>query len=328
MWATKHSDTHSHSRFPLFFSLQLEEDIDDGLKWSISVTKVLHSGKSDFQSVELVESGPFGKVLLLDGKAQSAESDERVYHEMLVHPALLAHPSPRRVFIAGGGEGATAREVLRHETVTECVMVDIDAVVCEFCEAHLSANATAFADPRLRLVVGDAGAALEAEPDGSFDVIIGDLADPVAGGPCYHLYTADFYRTVVAKKLTPGGVFVTQSGPAGVLSADQVFSCIHATLASVFPSVLPLAAHVPSYADTWGWNIAFGEDKDGDAAPSASTLLPDDVKEIDARISSRVGGATALSFLDGITLRGARSLNKIVRRALAEEEHVYTVDNP
>jgi thermospermine synthase len=285
---------------------------------------VLHSGKSDFQSVELVESGPFGKVLLLDGKAQSAESDERVYHEMLVHPALLAHPAPRRVFIAGGGEGATAREVLRHPGVEQCVMVDIDAVVCEFCEAHLAANAAAFADPRLRLVVGDAGAALEAEADGSFDIIIGDLADPVAGGPCYHLYTADFYRTVVAKKLAPGGVFVTQSGPAGVLSATQVFSCIHATLASVFPSVLPLAAHVPSYADTWGWNIAFAEG--GPEPPCAASRLPDDVSEIDARISSRIDGD--LTFLDGVTLRGARSLNKIVRRALAEEEHVYTVDNP
>ena len=87
---------------PCLFS-QLEEELQDDLKWSISVTKVLHSGKSDFQSVELVESGPFGTVLLLDGKAQSASADERVYHEMLVHPALLAHPNPKTVFIAGGG---------------------------------------------------------------------------------------------------------------------------------------------------------------------------------------------------------------------------------
>ena len=273
--------------------------------------------------MELVESGPFGKVLLLDGKAQSAESDERVYHEMLVHPALLAHPAPRSVFICGGGEGATAREVLRHASVERCVMVDIDAVVCSFCEAHLAANAAAFADPRLTLVVDDAKAQLEAAEDGSFDVIIGDLADPVSGGPCYHLYTADFYRDVVAKKLAPGGVFVTQSGPAGVLSATQVFTSIHATLAAVFPSVLPLAAHIPSYADTWGWNVAFGE---GAAVTDAAARLPDDVAEVDARIAARVGGD--LAFLDGATLRGARALNKIVRAALAEETHVYSVEAP
>ena len=41
---------------------QLEEELQDDLKWSIEVKKVLHSGKSDFQSVELVDSGPFGKV--------------------------------------------------------------------------------------------------------------------------------------------------------------------------------------------------------------------------------------------------------------------------
>jgi len=45
--------------FPLF---QLEEEIQDDLKWSIRVNAVLHSGKSAFQSVELVDSGPFGKV--------------------------------------------------------------------------------------------------------------------------------------------------------------------------------------------------------------------------------------------------------------------------
>lgn len=68
------------------------------------------------------------QVLLLDGKAQSAEADEFVYHELLVHMALLLHPNPRTVFIAGGGEGATAREALRHRSVERVVMVDIDKV--------------------------------------------------------------------------------------------------------------------------------------------------------------------------------------------------------
>ena len=60
-------------------------------------------------------------------------------------------------------------------------------VVCDFCERHLAANKAAFADPRLELIINDAGAALEGYPDGSFDVIIGDLADPVEGGPCYQV---------------------------------------------------------------------------------------------------------------------------------------------
>lgn len=44
-------------------------------------------------------------MLLLDGKLQSAEADEHVYHECLVHPALLHHPNPKTVFIMGGAAG-------------------------------------------------------------------------------------------------------------------------------------------------------------------------------------------------------------------------------
>lgn len=67
------------------------------------------------------------------------------------------------------------------------LLLSILQVVCDFCERHLAANKAAFADPRLELIINDAGAALEGYPDGSFDVIIGDLADPVEGGPCYQV---------------------------------------------------------------------------------------------------------------------------------------------
>ena len=62
-------------------------------------------------------------------------------------------------------------------------------MVCDFCEKHLEANKQAFADPRLHLIIDDARAQLEAE--GPFDVIIGDLADPVFGGPCYQVQPPD-----------------------------------------------------------------------------------------------------------------------------------------
>ena len=41
---------------------------------------------------------------------------------------MLHHHNPTAVFIMGGGEGATAREVLKHKGVEQCVMVDIDEV--------------------------------------------------------------------------------------------------------------------------------------------------------------------------------------------------------
>lgn len=294
--------------------LWLEEDLSDNHRWSYRVTSVLYSGKSKFQEVDLVDTPTFGKVLLLDGKMQSSESDEEVYHELLVHPTLLQHPNPQSVFIMGGGEGATARECLRHKTVKKVIMVDIDKVVTDFCSKNLERNTAAFSDPRFILVNDDARAQLESWPD-KFDVIIGDLADPLDGGPCYQLYTQDFYRHVVLPKLNPGGIFITQSGPAGFNSCTEVFTCINRTLASVFPTVIPYAQHIPSFCDIWGYNLAFLDPEQVMTTPA----------ELDDRASHRISGS--LKFLDGQTLQGLLALSKMVRKAIAEEKEIYTAEN-
>src|SRR4030042_2530601 len=90
------------------------------------VRKVLYEGRTDFQIAKVVDTYNYGICLVLDGKIQSGQRDEHVYQEALVHPALLAPPEPRAIFIAGGGEGATLREVLRHQSVGQAVMVDLD----------------------------------------------------------------------------------------------------------------------------------------------------------------------------------------------------------
>merc|ERR1711988_135570 len=112
-----------------------------------------------------------------------------VYHECLVHPAMLLHPSgAKTVYIGGGGEGSTAREVLRHRSVERCVMVDIDEDVVRFCREQLPENTDAFNNPRLQVIIDDAKAVIENSSD-KYDVIIMDLDDPLEGGPCYQLYT-------------------------------------------------------------------------------------------------------------------------------------------
>ena len=70
----------------------------------LQVEEVLHRGQSEFQTVEVVKTVPFGSLLITDGLMQSSEVDEYVYHQSLVHPALTAHPNPKKVLIAGGGE--------------------------------------------------------------------------------------------------------------------------------------------------------------------------------------------------------------------------------
>ncbi|CAI5952157.1 unnamed protein product [Closterium sp. NIES-64] len=293
-----------------------EEEIEENLRWVFGVTNILHTGVSEFQDIELLESGPFGKVLVLDGKLQSAEADEFVYHESLVHPALLYHPQPKRVFIMGGGEGSTARECLKHSSVEMLEMCDIDKEVVEFCRRHLTINRDTFASPRLKLIINDALEELRSRTsEEGYDVIIGDLADPVDGGPCYKLYTESFYTSLLKPRLNPGGILVTQAGPAGILSAREVYTPIYNTLRQVFKYVVPYAAHVPSYADTWGWIMA------------SDTPFPEmAAADVDARIQQRVDGE--LRFLDGSTMLAVASLNKHLRNQCAMETTVYTEDSP
>ncbi|KAL3933736.1 MAG: hypothetical protein SGPRY_000153 [Prymnesium sp.] len=191
----------------------IEEELEPGLRASYGLRRVLNSCTSKWQSVDVVELECFGRTLMIDGLIQSCQIDEHIYHESLVHPAMLRHPCPKRVYIGGGGEGSTAREVLRHTSVEKCVMVDIDGDVVRFCKEALPENAEAFADPRLELVltfhtsesarqiIDDAKAVLE--KGGTYDVIIMDLDDPLEGGPCYQLYTTEFYQ-MIKSKLNPG----------------------------------------------------------------------------------------------------------------------------
>ncbi|KAK8953236.1 Thermospermine synthase ACAULIS5 [Platanthera guangdongensis] len=290
-------------------SCWFEEEIERDLRWCYALNGILHTGESRYQDIVLLDTKPFGKALVIDGKLQSTEIDEFIYHECLVHPALLNHHNPRTIFIMGGGEGSTAREIFRHKTVDRVVMCDIDEEVVDFCKSYLVANTEAFFDSRLQLVINDARAELE-KADETFDVIVGDLADPIEDGPCYQLYTKSFYESILKPRLKEDGIFVTQAGPAGVFSHTEVFSCIYNTLRLVFKYVVPYSAHIPSYADTWGWIMA---------SDSPFTL---DYEESDSRIRQRINGENR--YLDGKTFVSASLLSKAVRKSLDMETQVYT----
>ncbi|KAL0903649.1 hypothetical protein M5K25_028042 [Dendrobium thyrsiflorum] len=290
-------------------SFWYEEEIEQDLRWCYALNGILHSGESQYQDIALLDTKPFGKALVIDGKLQSTEIDEFIYHECLVHPALLYHIKPETIFIMGGGEGSTAREILRHNTVERVVMCDIDEEVVDFCRSYLVANREAFFNSRLKLVINDARAELEKREE-RFDVIIGDLADPIEDGPCYQLYTKSFYESILKPRLKEDGIFVTQAGPAGVFSHTEVFSCIYNTLRHVFKYVVPYSAHIPSYADTWGWIMA------------SDTPFTLDSEEMDSRIRQRINGENR--YLDGKTFASASLLSKAVRKSLDKETQVYT----
>ncbi|KAF9615021.1 hypothetical protein IFM89_021592 [Coptis chinensis] len=289
-----------------------EEVIDDDLKWSFALNSILHRGVSEYQEIALLDTKHFGKALVIDGKMQSAETDEFVYHECLIHPPLVYHPNPKTVFIMGGGEGSAAREVLKHKNIEKVVMSDIDQEVVDFCRKYLTANWEAFRNKKLDLVINDAKAELEKREE-KFDLIVGDLADPVEGGPCYQLYTKSFYEKILKPKLNDSGIFVTQAGPAGVLTHKEVFSSIYNTLRNVFKYVIVYTAHIPSFADTWGWVMA------------SDQPLSLEVGQIDNRIKERVG--EELLYINGSTFLSSTTMNKIVHQSLLNETHVYTEDD-
>ena len=127
------------------------EQFENHTRLGMQVRRHLVSEQSEFQKIELFEAERYGRVLALDGVYQTSELEEYFYHEMLVHPAMTSAPNIRRALVIGGGDGGTAREVLKHPEVEQCVMVEIDARVVEACKAHLPTIGTAWDDPRLEL---------------------------------------------------------------------------------------------------------------------------------------------------------------------------------
>lgn len=228
------------------------------------VDTVLASGRTAFQSYLFFRSPSQGVCVVLDGDIQSCAADEAIYHEALVHPAMLAHPAPRRVLIMGGGEGATAREVLRHPTVEQVVMVDLDREFVDLCREYLSDwNAGVFEDPRLELRCEDINDYLNGEV-GPFDVAIGDLVDVADwDAPAAALYGRALYQRLAAR-LGDGAVVATQ---AGALAAGQVagHTRIREALGGVFPAVASYGQVVPSFFHLWGYLLAAGRDMPGSA---------------------------------------------------------------
>jgi spermidine synthase len=276
-----------------------------------SVEEMIFSGQTKFQKIEIIRSGAFGKCLVLDSKIQSSEFDEFVYHEGLVHPALITHPGPETVFIAGGGEGATLREVLAHRTVRRAVMIDIDEDVISVSRKYLpDYSRGSVDDPRTELRHVDARAYLAGSKE-RFDAIIIDLTEPVEAGPAYLLYTQEFYR-MASQRLAPDGLVSVQAGCASMVELLN-FSAVYQTLRSVFPVVLPYQADIPSFGGPWGFCLA------------SNGIAPPSPEEIDRRIAGR---GLRLRLYDGLAHQGMFSLSKPLRHHLEGQTRLITDQQP
>lgn len=219
----------------------------------LEIRRILHHERSSYQDIVVYETADHGRLLVLDGCIMLTERDEFVYHEMLAHPALMSHTAPARVVIVGGGDGGTLREVARHTAVDSIVQVEIDERVSAVARAHLPALASAFDDPRVRLVFADAVAWMRAAPQASADVILIDSTDPV--GPAAGLFATEFLDDC-RRVLAPDGILAMQS--ESPILYPELVRLVHRHLAEAgFAGRALLPFSQPTYpSGTWSVSLA------------------------------------------------------------------------
>ena len=266
--------------------------------------------QTKYQKIDIVDTSNYGRCLFLDERMQSSEKDSFIYHEALVHPPLLQHPDPQKVMIVGGGEGETLRDILKHKSVKQAVMVDIDKELVDFCRKELREwSGGAFTDKRSKVLYMDARTYLEKTKE-KYDVIVIDVTEPIEGGPSFKLYTKEFYQ-LIHNRLTGDGIITLQAGTTRVYDTDMLTS-IAKTVASAFPVVRIYQVIIPSFGLPWGFIMG---------SKTADPLVCSPAR-IDQLIRQR--GLKKLEYYDGVTHLGMFSLPKFLRQDYEKQKRVIT----
>lgn len=214
------------------------------------VTRTLIEEHTGFQHMAIIETEQFGRMLVLDGMVQTTEKDEFVYHEMIAHVALHTHPNPRRVAVIGGGDGGTIREVLKHPSVEEAVLVEIDGRVVEASREYLPSISGGLSDPRVTVNIAD-GVKHIREAEGEYDVVLIDSTEPV--GSAVGLFSPEFY-TDVRKALREDGIMVAQT--ESPFFNQDLIRRTQAGIRAAFPVTRLYLAHVPTYpSGLWSFTL-------------------------------------------------------------------------
>lgn len=287
---------------------------DEGDCYIHGLTNIYYSGETDFQRVLVADSLQYGRILVLDGELQSAEQDEELYHELLIQPAMVLHPNPRRVLIVGGGEGASLREVLRHKSVESVTMVDLDPKIIELCKEHLQGwHRGSFDDPRVKLIIAE-GRQFISNDTSKYDVVIIDVVDLEEDGPAKAIYTREFYQLLKAR-LAPGGVVAVQGMEFSHLD-HKMHGLLARTLKAVFSEVHSYHAVVPSFLCDWAFILASDWFNPRKMSPKA----------FDDALVSRVG-AGVLKHLDGEFFLSCFHFCKTAREKLAADGPIMEDDS-
>jgi len=278
----------------------LMEPLNGSTGFYIRADRQLGEWQTRFQKMAIYETPQYGKLLRLDGFNMTSEREEFVYHENLMHPALTAHNAPKRVLVIGGGDGGSSEEALKHPSVEQLTMVEIDTDVIRVAKEHFGAvHNGVFDNPKLRVLIED-GMKFVRETVEKFDLIALDLNDPM--GPAKALYETAFFQRL-RQALAPGGAMVLHLG-SPVAQPERVAELAQ-RLNGVFRIVRPYTMYIPLYGSQWA--MAVCSDK---LDPKSFTA-----DEIDRRIEQRK--LQELRFYNGETHEGVFALPNYLRDLVA-----------
>ena len=178
---------------------------------NITIEKIITSQKSKFQNILIFDSKYFGRILSLDKVIQITEFDHFYYSEMLSHIPVITHGKVKRVLIIGGGDGAIAHEVLKHNSIKEVFICEIDQDVINLSIKYLKKiNFGSLKNPKVKIIIEDASQFIKRNNfKNYFDLIIADRPDPI--GPGKNLFKIKFYKDI-KNSLSNRGIAVFQNG--------------------------------------------------------------------------------------------------------------------
>ncbi|MGL5020890.1 MAG: polyamine aminopropyltransferase [Mycoplasmatales bacterium] len=217
----------------------------DDCAFSIKIEEKLATKQSKFQLIEFYKSKTFGTFFTIDGLMMVNEKDEFIYHEMIVHPAFLANPNIKKVLIIGGGDGGSAREVLKYKTVEHVDFIDIDEDVFRMCQKFLPITASGIEeDSRCNIEFRDGVEVVKNASDNEYDLIIVDSTDPISIGE--GLFTTNFYNDCY-RILNKDGILINQhESPYFEDYADSMKKAHH-KINKIFPISDVYQFHIPTY---------------------------------------------------------------------------------
>lgn len=223
--------------------LWFTEKHTENVKLSIQVDRQLYSSQSEFQRIDIFSSKEFGRFLTLDGYMMLTQKDEFIYHEMMVHVPMAVHPEVRKVLVIGGGDGGTARELIRYPAIEQIDVVEIDEEVVSACRQYLPQTACGFDDERIHLFYED-GLKYVRRYEDTYDLILVDSTDPF--GPGEGLFTKEFYGNCY-KALKAKGVMVNQHESPFYPNDAVAMQRAHKRIVESFPISKVYQAHIPTY---------------------------------------------------------------------------------